>query len=171
MIGGERPKLSNRITDYKRKKKEKDLFYIKREREIFIFYGGKKMNDEVKEDELIKSNRKFFNYLISLRNRDLRKEIENCNWNAILQLIRYCEYEITNLKEELKGIKSNFDIQLEYDKELENYKSRCEKAIDFVKKESKKCYSNQITDNSTKVIGNFMWHTDKLLNILNGGDE
>ena len=51
------------------------------------------------------------------------------------------------------------------------YKSRCENAVEFTKKESKKCYSNQITDNPTKVIGNFMWHTDKLLNILNGGDK
>jgi hypothetical protein len=97
------------------------------------------LKDEIKEDELIKSNRKFFNYLINLRNRDLRKEIENCNWNAILQLIRYCEYEITNLQEE-----------------KEDYKSRCEKAIKYIKNN---CY--YLVDNDDK----------NLLNILNGGDE
>lgn len=85
------------------------------------------------------------------------------------------QQENERLNTELNAYKDEFckDTIKEHElvMELEYYKSNCEKAIDFVKKESKKCYSNQINDNPTKVIGNFMWHTDKLLNILNGGDE
>ena len=75
---------------------------------------------------------------------------------------------ITNLQEENERLSVELNQNMI---ERNNYLSRNEKAIDFVKKESKKCYSNQTNDNSTKVIGNFMWHTDKLLNILNGGDD
>lgn len=54
--------------------------------------------------------------------------------------------------------------------EVENYinnlQSKIDKAIEFVEKESKICYTNKTTDDPQKVIGNFMWHTDKLLDIL-----
>ena len=112
------------------------------------------MNKEIKEDELIKSNRKFFNYLISLRNRDLRKEIENCNWNAILQLIRYCEYEITNLQ-----------------KENEEIKDQKKKAIEYIKEHKDKYYHDWGEDDGSYDTYLDETEIDKLSNILNGGVE
>ena len=82
---------------------------------------------------------------------------------------------ITNLQEENNKLKENAEHndkvvnKTKWNKMI--YKSRCEKAIEFVKKESKICYTNKITDEPLKVIGNFMWHTDKLLNILQGEDK
>lgn len=49
---------------------------------------------------------------------------------------------------------------------LYNLQSKIDRAIEFVEKENKICYTNKTTDSPQKVIGNFMWHTDKLLNIL-----
>lgn len=75
---------------------------------------------------------------------------------------------ITNLQEKVKLLTTGLEAT---DKAYKDYKSRNEKAIEFVKKESKKCYTNQPSANPTKVIGNFMWHTDELLNILQGSDK
>ncbi len=47
-----------------------------------------------------------------------------------------------------------------------NLQSKINKAIKFIEKENKICYTNKTTDDPQKVIGNFMWHTDKLLDIL-----
>ena len=38
-----------------------------------------------------------FEYLMSLSNKELRKEIENSNWNFILQELRYAGDEIERL--------------------------------------------------------------------------
>lgn len=54
----------------------------------------------------------------------------------------------------------------EYEDKINNLQSKIDKAIEFVEKESKICYTNKTTNDPQKVIGNFMWHTDKLLNIL-----
>lgn len=156
------------------------------------------MNDEVKEDELIKSNRKFFNYLISLRNRDLRKEIENCNWNAILQLIRYFEYEITNLQQENERLKEerenlthivankiikDYDIDTPLKNQLNeerikyiglgavcnDYKSRIDKAIEYINQHM--ISKNVWFKELRKGIILYEDGVEELLNILNGGDE
>ena len=66
---------------------------------------------------------------------------------------------ITNLQEELKSIKSNYKIQLEYDEELEDYKSRNEKAIEIIK-----TYSNMLDTRGVLLYSN-------LLNVLQGSDK
>ena len=93
---------------------------------------------------------------------------------------------ITNLQEENERLKETnvycnrtdcvgrIKDSRKYDsvyQEKEDYKTRIDKAIEFVKKESKKCYTNQTSENPLKVIGNFMWHTDKLLDILQGKSD
>lgn len=126
------------------------------------------MKDEIKEDEFIKNNRKFFNYLINLRNRDLRKEIENCNWNAILQLIRYCGYEITNLQEENEKLKAYIKYLEEYKPNYYkgekiygiDYKSRIDKAIELIN-----AWLDGFNNDDIIILLN------NLGNILNGSDE
>lgn len=106
-------------------------------------------------------------YITSLQEKEIDKNfIKECGFNNVQQMA----LELSCLQEENERLKKE---QLNLKSELANMwecKARNDEAIDFVKKESKKCYSNRTTDNSAKVIGNFMWHTDKLLNILNGGD-
>ena len=41
MIGGERPKLSNRITDYRRKKKGKRYIIYKYELTKYLYFEGR----------------------------------------------------------------------------------------------------------------------------------
>lgn len=48
-----------------------------------------------------------FEYLMSLSNRELRKEIENSNWNFILQELRYAGDEIERLNNIINEITNN----------------------------------------------------------------
>ena len=49
---------------------------------------------------------------------------------------------------------------------IEILQNRIDKAIEFIEKNSKKCLTNKINEQPTKVIGKFMWHIDELLDIL-----
>jgi len=99
------------------------------------------MNDEFKER---------FNYLMSLSNKDLRKEIENSNWVFILQELRYAGETI------------------------EAYESMRKEAIEYIKNNQ-----TPISEPSTtlmKLYGKCLFekHCEDLLNILNkvgGSDE
>lgn len=51
--------------------------------------------------------KKQYNSIKDLGNRDLRKVIENSNWNFILQIIRHLENEIFILQQENKQLKEN----------------------------------------------------------------
>lgn len=55
-----------------------------------------------------------------------------------------------------------------YEEDLQN---RIDKAIEFIEKNSKKCLTNKINEQPTKVIGKFMWHIDELLDILKESGE
>ena len=64
------------------------------------------MNEDFKER---------FNYLMSLSNNDLRKEIENSNWVFILQELRYAGETIEtyeNMRKEAIELIENIDVSI-----------------------------------------------------------
>lgn len=92
---------------------------------------------------------------------------------------------ITNLQEKYNGIKSNFDIQLEYDEELENKITNLQEKYERMK-ENAKILSNGYNDlekrnekaieymNNTfniTSIKEFYEHLDNIENILQGEDK
>ena len=112
------------------------------------------MNNEIKFDH-------FENINELLEHIDLWHEEEDIyyeRWFGLNDLKKLKDY-ITNLQEELKSIKSNYKIQLEYDEELEDYKSRNEKAIEIIK-----TYSNMLDTRGVLLYSN-------LLNVLQGSDK
>ena len=106
---------------------------------------------------------------------------------------------ITNLQEELEGIKDNFKIQLEYDEKLENKNANLQEENERLKNEPltdkisridsvvANIYTNYreqvdyksrnkkaiecIKDNLTREWGEYLYGYEDLLNILNGSDE
>ena len=70
------------------------------------------------------------------------------------------------LKHYLLKLSDNQKLDVVEYKEYEKLQQRIDKAIKYIKQNSKICYSNKYDDNSLKILGNFMWHTDKLLSIL-----
>lgn len=98
-----------------------------------------------------------------LKKADLIKDFE---------LTCYKNYELKQenekLKEEIDILKSNFEVEIDdcenYKKWYRDYKSRCEKAIEYIKNLS----------NEPNVFGHYGIDTECkkwLLNILNGSDE
>ena len=53
---------------------------------------------------------KEFYRIKQMNNRELRKYIENSNWNNILQIIRFLQDEIEQLQQENKQLKERLDI-------------------------------------------------------------
>ena len=88
--------------------------------------------------------KKQYNSIKDLGNRELRKVIENSNWNFILQIIRHLENEIFILKEE--------------NQELQN---RIDKAIEYIEEHKRKDEFLELNE----------WETRDLLSILKGGKE
>lgn len=93
---------------------------------------------------------------------------------------------ITNLKEELEGIKDNFKILLEYDEELEKENKEYERRFNNLKKEyiDKSDYTHRLIERTDKALEinkklqnigildsrAVLWLSQQE-NILNGGDE
>ena len=64
-----------------------------------------------------------------------------------------------------------YDNIIYYLKQYKDLQNRIDKAIEFIEKNSKKCLTNKINEQPTKVIGKFMWHIDELLDILKESGE
>lgn len=83
-------------------------------------------------------------------------------------------YQDSKVIDKLNIIKNILNNRLDFeDEDIEKIKLKkqlkqrdevIDEAIDFIKKHSKQCLSNK--ENDISIIGNFMWHTDKLLEIL-----
>ena len=116
-------------------------------------------------------------------NDDIKKILDKCKRQikndldyrmSPYQLKQLLDY-ITNLQQEnekLKDIiehKPFFDFTTDIYDELEDYKSRCEKAVEYIKKHIEKCN----IDGYEGKFDNFDIFTkpQKLLNILNGRSD
>lgn len=97
-------------------------------------------------------------------NHELKSKLE-CYENGAYYSSKVDELEQENerLKQELVKIPR---AKMEYDLELEDYKSRCEKAIEYIKNT---IYSD-ITGLEKHNITEF-WFVNDLLNILQNGDD
>ncbi len=118
------------------------------------------MKEDIREGKEINSE-------LQQENHELKSKLE-CYENGAYYSSKVDELEQENerLKQELVKIPR---AKMEYDLELEDYKSRCEKAIEYIKQNS------QMTDLNIYGIEDvlcFKGNADKLLNILqNGSDE
>ena len=98
-------------------------------------------------------------------------ENENKEMKEKIKKIReYCKREIGN-------IIANFDY-IDLKQENEDYKSRIEKAIDYIKEHKKEItkteaniFNEDRQDKSKLKVGTFMWNVDELEDILRGGKE
>ena len=74
-----------------------------------------------------------FEYLMSLSNKELRKEIENSNWNFILQELRYAGDEIERLNNIIDKAIEYIDMIQERRKDLtvEEYHNKWCKLFDY----------------------------------------
>lgn len=122
------------------------------------------MNDEIKEiiDEFLKEKSAY-----SLRysfNGDLAYSQEQILKDYITNL----QEENERLKEELKN-RPIVDFTFDTYKELEDYKSRCEKAIKYIEQEA--VFYDSYDGEDTMLEELCERYYKELLNILNGGDE
>lgn len=113
-------------------------------------------------------------------NGKLRQEIDILE--SQLDFITYQNIVIENLQKENEELKKNQRyykngvFSLEYDKEtlsdmVDDYKSRVEKAVEYINK-NKKVVSKYEAKDTRLPLDTFMWGVDNLLNILqNGSDE
>lgn len=91
--------------------------------------------------------------MLQQENEQLKKQLENKNNPQI--------FIDTDDMEERYGT----DLYIEYlEKENKQKDEVIDDAINFVNRNSKQCLSNK--ENDVSIVGNFMWHTDKLLEIL-----
>ncbi len=91
--------------------------------------------------------------MLQQENEQLKKQLENKNNPQI--------FIDTEDMEERYGT----DLYIEYlEKENKQKDEVIDDAINFVNRNSKQCLSNK--ENDVSIVGNFMWHTDKLLEIL-----
>lgn len=107
-----------------------------------------------------------FEYLMSLSNKELRKEIENSNWNFILQELRYAGDEIERLEKNNESMQ--FEMCLTW-KKLDEKEARIDKAIEFIKQ-----FDGGMTGYTYwKEVDRYKTEEDAaeiLLKILSGGD-
>lgn len=113
------------------------------------------MNDEIKE---------ILDYLKSdnweVGNGDYEKRLYKCD---IELLFNY----ITNLQQENEYLDKELNNMTDYAKDLEDYKSRCEKAIEYIKNNITWYYDEDLDESvyQDEISG------DKVLNILQNGSE
>lgn len=97
------------------------------------------------------------------------------------QDINNLTYQLAKMKEENERLKEiikqdnhilgcNFASKDKYKQRYEDYKSRCEKAIEYIKK-NRKYVSTQMAEDTRVPVGSFMWNIDDLLNILQNGSD
>lgn len=138
------------------------------------------MTEEIKEildyiDDRIMPNEKWDkikDYITNLQ--QLYENALKVNQNSHKYIT---ELEMNNaiLKEKINTLKSNFEVEIDdcenYKKWYRDYKSRCEKAIEYIENNKKETSSH--FNGKEYVYRNFTLYCEPndLLNILNGGDE
>ena len=96
-------------------------------------------------------------------------EYLNNELNNMTDYAKDLEQENERLKQELKD-RPFMDYTTDVYEELEDYKSRCEKAIEYINK-NKKVVSKYEAKDTRLPLDTFMWGVDNLLNILQNGSE
>ena len=112
------------------------------------------MTEEIKE---IKEIKEILDYIDD-------RIIPNEKWDKIKDYITNLQQENERLKEELKN-RPIVDFTFDVYKELEDYKSRCEKAVEYIKEHIR------IDDEYPSYMEMLVEEKNELLNILNGSDE